>query len=331
MYIVLEREREVISLRKQDYEIEREYLQDFEQECGELPCSNEEMQYQKENEEERRPAIDEKQLSYKERSRRNKERRRHLRLTRMRFLAVLIAAAWIFVIVKWLSGSLFEKSNHMVAAFSQANAGAQESILEITAKYNGSYLDEYDRKQMIYSIAKEIGLSVTEEPLKSEKNGRCEISYTKQSAAAETSIRVISLEKETADGYQTEHYVHTKINLKNSIEAVTTYKKLLESALEGIKCKDISTTIQLIGSYEGYLTVDRRNKITDEILSAMGGRIAYEHREDDLYTVYAYTGLLEEYITVEGKKINLHIAMSKDEVNYRTIVYLASPILPDTW
>ena len=47
--------------------------------------------------------------------------------------------------------------------------------------------------------------------------------------------------------------------------------------------------------------------------------------------VYAYTALLDDYITVEGKKINLHIAMSKDEANYRTIVYLASPILPDTW
>lgn len=327
-------------MKKQDYEIENEYLQDFELECSDIPELDEKSYYDKRrraNEEELQAQqtkrnIDEMDsLSYMERSRRNKGLRKRRRVIRNRLLLVLISAAWIFVAMKWVSGTLFEQSNNMVAAFSQTNAGAQESILEITAKYDGSYLDEFDKKQMIYYIADEIGLSVTEEPVKAENEERSEISYTKQAGAAVTLIRVISLRKETTDGYQMEHYVHTKINLKNSIEAVTTYKKLVETALKEVKCKDISTTIQLIGSYDGYLTVDRRDKITNEILSAMGGKIAYEHREDDLYTVYAYTGLLDEYITVEGKKINLHIAMSKDEVNYKTIVYLASPILPDTW
>ena len=40
---------------------------------------------------------------------------------------------------------------------------------------------------------------------------------------------------------------------------------------------------------------------------------------------------LYNYITVDNKKINVHIAMSQNEEHYRTILYLASPILPDTW
>ncbi|MGN0507155.1 MAG: YwmB family TATA-box binding protein [Lachnospiraceae bacterium] len=275
-------------------------------------------------EENKEPAV-----SYKERSLRR--RKKKMRLTKLRLLFVLIMAAWIFVAVQAMAGALFEKNSNIVTAFSVVKPGEQQGILEITARYTGAYPDAYDKKQMLYSVAESIGLNVTEEPVLIETEARSEVTYEKKAAAADTTLRIISLTKESESGRKTEHYVYAKIHLKHSIQAVSSYKKLLKEALEEMKCTDISATIQLIGTYEGYLTVDRRNKVTDEILEAMGGEIAYEHREDDLYTVYAYTALLDDYITVEGKKINLHIAMSKDEANYRTIVYLASPILPDTW
>lgn len=249
----------------------------------------------------------------------------------MRLLFVLIVAAWIFVIVQAVAGILFQRNSNMTAAFAVAEAGGQEGTLEITARYQGDVLTEYDRKQMLYHVADAIGLVVTEEPLVTENKIRSEVSYHKTAAAADTTICIISMTKDTEAGIKTEHYVYTKIHLKHSTNALTAYKQLLQETFQEMDCTDVSATIQLTGTYEGYLTLDRRNEVTDEILAAMGGEIAYEHREEDLYTVYAYTALLDDYITVEGKKINLHIAMSRDEENYRTIVYLASPILPDTW
>lgn len=251
----------------------------------------------------------------------------------MRLLFVLIVAAWIFVVVQAVAGMLFEKNSSIATAFAVTNAGEQEGTLEITARYNGELWNEYEKKQLLYLVADSIGLKVTEEPVVAENQNqsRCEVSYRKEAAAADTTICIISLVKETETGQKTEHYVYTKIHLKHSTGAVTAYQQLLKETLSHLNCTDISATIQLTGIYEGYLTLERRNEVTDEVLAAMGGEIAYEHREDDLYTVYAYTALLDDYITVEGKKINLHIAMSRDEENYRTIVYLASPILPDTW
>ena len=98
-----------------------------------------------------------------------------------------------------------------------------------------------------------------------------------------------------------------------------------------LSCTEISTTIQLVGDYAGYLPLERRNEITEDILDALGAEVVYEYREHDLYTVYGYTAGLDNYITVDNKKINVHIAMSQNEEHYRTILYLASPILPDTW
>jgi len=105
----------------------------------------------------------------------------------------------------------------------------------------------------------------------------------------------------------------------------------LEKIFGGLKGCDISTTIQLVGEYSGYLTENRKDAVTERVLSALNAKVVYDYREDDLYTVYAYTGALENYITVENKKINIHLAMSQDEENYKTILYLASPILPDVW
>lgn len=268
-------------------------------------------------------------LSYRMRSRLRQEKK--ARSMKLRLLFVLIAAVWIFVVVQAAARALFEQNSSIATAFSASKAGEQQGTLEITAKYTGTDMDEAEKKKLIYQLAEKIGLIVTEEPVAAYTETRSEVSYKKQAAEADTDLRIISLIKQTQEGSEEEHYVYAKIHLKHSIQAVISYKKLLQDVLEEMNCKDISATIQLTGTYEGYLTVARRNQVTDEILEAMGGKIVYEHREDDLYTVYAYTALLDDYITVEGKKINLHIAMSKDEVNYRTIVYLASPILPDTW
>ena len=40
---------------------------------------------------------------------------------------------------------------------------------------------------------------------------------------------------------------------------------------------------------------------------------------------------VQDDVMIYNKKINVHIAMSQNEEHYRTILYLASPILPDTW
>lgn len=250
---------------------------------------------------------------------------------RMRLLWILIAAVWIFVIVKVLAGALFEKNTSLVSAFAVTDPGLVKATVEVTARYPEEYLDSFDKKQMIRQLADEIHLELTGEPEIMVTENRQELTFYKEARAADTELKIISLTEEAEEGPVTKHYIYARISLKESTEAVLTYKELLEETMRSLKGADISTTIQLEGEYEGYLTLERRNDITDRILDALDAKAVYEHREADLYTVYAYTAALDNYITVEGKKINLHIAMSQEEENYRTILYLASPILPDTW
>jgi len=252
-------------------------------------------------------------------------------LMRGRLLWVLIAAVWIFVILKFLVAALFGEKTSLVAAFSVSNPSEISATVEVTASLPGDGMTVQKMEEVLYKIAKDIRLTVTEEPVYTETESRVEYCYKKEAKAADTELRVICVSEEKAEGTEAKNYVYAKITLKEAMEPILTYKKILEASLVGLSCEEISTTLQLIGAYPGYLTLERRNEAAEKILKALGAEVVYEYRKEDLYTIYAYTASLENYITVEGNKINLHIAMSQDENRYRTILYLASPILPDTW
>ena len=254
--------------------------------------------------------------------------------TKWRLLWLLIAAAWIFVFLKLLIGAVFEKNTSLVAAFAVTKPQEISAMVEVTAQYPGQELTEQKKEVLLKKVADAIGLTVDGELQVTETKQRQELAFYKDALAADTQVKVISLhmsEEEQGTEPEYKHYLYTKISLNESLETVLAYKTLLEKTMEELSCTDISITLQLVGDYAGYLPLERRNEITEEILDALGAEVVYEYRQEDLYTVYAYTASLENYITVEGKKINLHIAMSQNEQHYRTTLYLASPILPDTW
>ena len=249
--------------------------------------------------------------------------------TKWRFLWMLIAAAWLFVLLKFLVGALFEKNTSLVAAFSVTNPQEISATVEVTAKCPEGVFSNENKYLLLEDVADSIGLIVDAEPEVTESKKRQEITFFKDAVAADTEIKVITLSGSTEKNPTT--YLYAKVCLNKSLETVLAYKTLLEEAMSELSCTEISATIQLVGDYAGYLPLERRNEITEDILETLGAEIVYEYREHDLYTVYAYTAGLDNYITVDNKKINVHIAMSLNEEHYRTVLYLASPILPDTW
>jgi len=256
---------------------------------------------------------------------------KRINFTKWRLLWILIAAAWIFVFLKLLVGALFEKNTSLVAAFSVTNPQEISATVEITAKYPLYGLSDKNKLLLMEEVADAIGLTIDEAPEMTKTPTRQELCFYKDAVAADTEIRVITLCPEDAEVSEEKTYLYTKICLNRSLDTVLAYKKLLEETIKELSCTELSATIQLVGDYAGYLPLERRNEITEDILTALGAEVVYEYREHDLYTVYGYTASLDNYITVEDKKINVHIAMSQNEEHYRTTLYLASPILPDTW
>ena len=102
-------------------------------------------------------------------------------------------------------------------------------------------------------------------------------------------------------------------------------------ALKDLQVVQVETTIQFLGAYEGDLPLERWDKIADSMIKELGGKVVYENRDKELYTVYAYSKMLPEYISVDQKKVNIQVAMRYEEDNNRTVVYLATPLLRGDW
>ena len=51
------------------------------------------------------------------------------------------------------------------------------------------------------------------------------------------------------------------------------------------------------------------------------------NRDDSIYTVYGYCGKIEEYVVFGSTKTNINVAITYDEQNNLTRVYMATPII----
>lgn len=262
---------------------------------------------------------------------------------RMRFFMSIVILLWTAVGAQVLAKKLFLKEGDIMSAFVTTNSGLMESTLEVTAEYSSQYLTVEDKKSLISYVATGLGIKIDSEIKTYENENRQEVVFEKQAARAKTTIKVVTIEKgDSTDAFkqslestdQVAQYVMVRIIIyEDANNEILRFKDKVEAIYEDLEVKDndISTTLQLCGSFAGNLLLDTKNKLADNMIKSLEGKIVFANRKEELYTIYAYTGLLKEYITVEKSKINIQVAMSYDEANNCTKIYLATPIISGDW
>lgn len=262
---------------------------------------------------------------------------------RMRFFLSIVILLWTAVGAQFLAKKLFLKEGDIMSAFVTTNSGLMESTLEVTAEYSSQYLTVEDKKSLISYVATGLGIKIDSEIKTYENENRQEVVFEKQAARAKTTIKVVTIEKgDSTDAFkqslestdQVAQYVMVRIIIfEDANNEILRFKNKVEAIYEDLEVKDndVSTTLQLCGAFAGNLLLDTKNKLADNMIKSLEGKIVFENRKDELYTIYAYTGLLKEYITVEKSKINIQVAMSYDETNNCTKIYLATPIISGDW
>jgi hypothetical protein len=122
--------------------------------------------------------------------------------------------------------------------------------------------------------------------------------------------------------------VTVTISFENSLESAFYYKDLLKQTFAAAEVSP-DITIQLKGNIKGELSMSEKNVIADKFLESAGGEIVTESRKDDLFTIYAYTDKIEEYVLSGSMKTNLNVVISYDEINDITEVSMATPFLEE--
>lgn len=262
---------------------------------------------------------------------------------KMRFFLAIVLLLWIAVGSQFIANKLFSREGDILSAFVTTNSGLMESTLEVTAEYSNQYLTVEDKKSLITYIGASLGVTMDEELVSSENEEREELAFIKQAARAQTTIKVVTLKSpDSKDAFNQAsekevgviQYVMVRIVIfEDANNDILKFKDKVEKVYEKLKIEesDISETLQLCGAFSGNLLIETKNKLADNMIDSLEGKIVYENRHEDLYTIYAYTGLLREYITVNNTKINIQVAMAYDESTQTTKIYLATPIISGDW
>ena len=186
---------------------------------------------------------------------------------------------------------MFFKDFKIAEAFVMTNTKDMECDLEVIAEYNNNFLSETDKKNILYHIADAIGLRFDEEITVSKVDTLTEYSYHKQAKKAKTTLKIISMEQETDSTITMKHYIVVRLNIKESIKSIENYRKMIEDSLLELDIKQKQVTVQYrvfqVYAHEGQEA---------STSSSQWCRVNSIHQQGESYTVYAYTGLINEYI-----------------------------------
>lgn len=234
---------------------------------------------------------------------------------------------WIAVITQVVVNHLFLKDFQITEAFIKTDMEEMESSLEIIAESQSEFLSETGKKEIILKIANAIDLNVDRDITVIKEGSYSEYSFTKQAKSASSEIKVISLEEEKKDTAQMSHYIIIRINVLKSIQSIDNLKNDIDKALTDLGISNRQITMEFYGAYNGLISKDEKKSIAKNLVKELHGEIILEYEENELFTVYAYTGLINDYIMSLDSKVNIQIAMTYDEELNKTMISLATPIL----
>lgn len=240
-----------------------------------------------------------------------------------KFAVILLGVLWVLAGVQLLADKDSKEEERIVEVFGKVGNAAQSSVVEYYGTYAGDYLDTDEREELLGSIAQELGLTKDGIDLSRKyEDGRYETKLYKEAGKAVSSLRFITV-GEDEDSRQ---YVIINLAMDADMESALAYRKKLESIMDGY-VKDSRSSANVIGRYDGKLTLQERNTVADGLIEEMGARIITENRDMRLYTIYAYSPYISDYEIQDGEAVNINIAMYYNENEDQTYLYAAVPLV----
>ncbi len=240
----------------------------------------------------------------------------------------IAAVLWAAVATQVIVNKVFRDNFKITDAFIKSETDEMKSSIEIVAEYDAEAVSGF-ADNIINMLAENIGLTIDGDIKVSEDDERIEYSFRKQAKQAVSELKVISLGDSRENLQNMKHYIIARLSLQKGIKSIDRYKKLLEASLKKLGVNNKQVTLKYEGVRDGYLNSDKKRELAKLLVDELHGELAMEYDEGDLYTAYAYTGMLDEFIISDDVKINIQLVISYNEATDKTKIYLATPIMND--
>lgn len=250
----------------------------------------------------------------------------------MKALKNIISIALIILlsILNYVSADEMSLKNEdlIVQAFKRTEADFYQLDLNFNGKIYEEYIGIDEIEKLGCDIIKELNITEIKKEIDSVHNDFGETSqmtiYGKDSTEALITIILYSFYDKYNDKGETNlvvDFVHDH-SYKQFREISSKINGLYDN--HNIKAE---ITCCIIGTFEGKLYSDVRIKKITEVLQIVNGSKIEGLFDDSLISVSAYSPDIDTFIFTGNKKMNLNIAMSYNEYEGKTYIWIGSPII----
>ena len=243
----------------------------------------------------------------------------------LRLALIILVGLWIVTGTKLITEQILYRERNLCEAVAMVRPGSTAGKMLFAARLQEVYLTEDDQQRLLYLTADRLGLTVSAQPEVLREEGRSSLVYRKEAKYANSEIKLISLLEKSG---QYAYYLTVALDLfDDDGEAAMHYQQLMSELAEELELSQKQISVQVIGRFPHDMTLAARDRLTDRIMKKLGCKIVCESREESLYTVYAYTKGMNEYVLSGNDRINVQLAMYYDEINDETVLCVASPLI----
>lgn len=240
---------------------------------------------------------------------------------------------WMIAFVQMVDGFFYQKDGeeHIIAAFSENTFISTQSTITASGAYANGYLTDTEREDILLAIAHNMGISNNFIYDCVTIDGVTTSSLVRTSDNVSTIFKFITAETTLSNNEKVlKNTVTATISFENSLESAFHYKDLLKDSFQQAKISaDVS--IFLKGKVPGALSMSEKNMIADTLLKETDSKVQTENRDEDLFTIYAYTDKIEEYLMIGSMKTNLNLVITYNENDDCTEITLATPFFNEDY
>lgn len=211
----------------------------------------------------------------------------------------------------------------LIECFKASRADIEESVLSGWVSLDMVLTEEDLNKKIDYVIN---GLNIDKSKVKKNIETGGDSNKGMFTVGKESGNYTMILESMKNDD-SIESYCMFQYSFISNFENMMKEKKLIEKLLKEIDLP-VKLDAMITGSYKGRLTQKQINTIISKLLKSIDAVKIESIERDDMTSVSAYSDEIGEFITSNGRKINIQFALRYSNYNNKTYIWLGCPIIP---
>ncbi|MCT4542008.1 MAG: YwmB family TATA-box binding protein [Vallitalea sp.] len=215
----------------------------------------------------------------------------------------------------------------LLTTFNESDFTLCETDLNVWGEYSKSYMSETEMKILGLKIAVALGLDPEYKTDFICEDNKKVYTVEKKTELADTNIKVVEvIEKVPNNSLKVENYIIVNIILRDRCNSIIYYRDKIKDIYKNMNIYS-RDNLTITSKHKGKIDQAKANEIIKEITKEMKCEIKDSYKTEDIYSVYGYSNYINEHVITEGEKINMDLALTYNEIENITYLYVAIPVI----